>query len=236
MKICALQKTTLIDYPGHVAATVFLAGCNFRCPWCYSKELVLPELIASQPEITQSDFFAFLKEKQGLLEGVVLCGGEPTLNPELPEFIKRIKDLGFKVKLDTNGSNPKMLKELIDAKLLDYVAMDIKLPKNRYSLVFGAPMSPEMIEQSIFALKNSDIGFEFRTTCAPGIHTSDDLALMAEWIGRKVAGRSPKYFLQNFRNERTIDPEFEKQRPLPPEFFEEAIAKIRPFVPDCRIR
>ena len=142
MKICAIAKTTLIDYPGHVAATVFLAGCNFRCPWCYSKELVLPELIAQQPEISQEEFFAFLEGKRGLLEGVVLCGGEPTLNPELPEFIKKIKEMGFLVKLDSNGSNPKMLKMLVDNKLVDYVAMDIKLPKERYPLVFGGGPTP----------------------------------------------------------------------------------------------
>ncbi len=236
MKICAVAKTTLIDYPGKVAATVFLAGCNFRCPWCYSKELVLPELVAKQPEISQEEFFAFLKGKQGLLEGVVLCGGEPTLNPELPEFIKKIKDLGFLVKLDTNGSNPKMLKELVENKLVDYAAMDIKLPKNRYPLIFGAPLSPELIERSIYLLKNSDIDFEFRTTCAPTVHTVDDLAQMAEWIGKKVPGREPKYFLQNFRPERNIDPAFERLKPLPPEFFTEALDKIKPFVPDCKLR
>jgi pyruvate formate lyase activating enzyme len=154
----------------------------------------------------------------------------------LSELIKKIKDLGFLVKLDSNGSNPKMLKELIEKKLIDYVAMDIKLPKNRYSLVFGAPMSVELIEHSILILKNSDIDFEFRTTCAPGVHTIEDLAKMAEWIGRLVPGRSPKYFLQNFRPERTIDPEFEKLRPFPPEFFTSALELIKPFVPDCHIR
>jgi len=250
MKICAVQKTTLIDYPGRVAATVFLAGCNFRCPWCYSKELVLPELIAQQPEILPEDFFAFLEGKKGLLEGVVLCGGEPTLNPDLPEFIKKIKAMGFLVKLDSNGSNPKMLKELVDNKLIDYAAMDIKLPKERYSLVFGRGSTPvnstgveplqalsvEEIEESIKILKNGRVNFEFRTTVAPGVHTPDDLAQMAKWIGREVPGKPPKYILQNFRPGRNIDPEFETKRPFPPEFFEQALAKIKPFVPDCKIR
>jgi len=236
MKICALAKTTLIDYPGKVAATVFLAGCNFRCPWCYSKELVLPELIAQQPEIPQEDFFAFLKEKQGLLGGVVLCGGEPTINPELPDFIKKIKNLDFLVKLDTNGSNPKMLKELIDRGLLDYVAMDIKLPKERYSLVFGGNLSVDDIKESIKILKNSNIDFEFRTTCAPTVHTVADLEQMARWIGESVPGKKPKYFLQNFRPERTIDPKFEALKPFGPEFFTQALEKIKPFVPDCHLR
>lgn len=236
MKICAIAKTTLIDYPGKVAATVFLAGCNFRCPWCYSKELVLPELIGQQPEISQKEFFEFLKSKQGLLEGVVLCGGEPTLNPDLPEFIKKIKELGFLVKLDSNGSNPKMLKKLIDSKLIDYVAMDIKLPKEKYSLVFGDKLSVDDIEKSIEILKNSDTDFEFRTTVAPGIHTSDDLAQMAKWIGAEIPGQMPKYFLQNFRPERNIDPRFENLRPFPPEFFEEALEKVCRFVPGAKLR
>ena len=236
MKISALQKTTLIDYPGKVAATVFLAGCNFRCPWCYSKELVLPELIAQQPQISQEEFFAFLKEKQGLLEGVVLCGGEPTINPDLSQFIIQIKNLGFQVKLDTNGSNPTMLNGLIYQSLLDYVAMDIKLPKDRYPLVFGDKLSVEDIEQSIRILKNRNIDFEFRTTCAPGIHTVIDLEKMAKWIGQEVTGKPPKYFLQNFRPERNIDSEFETKKPFSKEFFDEALTKIKPFVPDCRLR
>jgi pyruvate formate lyase activating enzyme len=236
MKICALQKTTLIDYPGRVAATVFTAGCNFRCPWCYSKELVLPELIAAQPVIPEAEILEFLKGKQGLLEGVVLCGGEPTLHPDLPGFIKKIKDLGFAVKLDSNGSNPRMLKDLIKKKLIDYVAMDIKLPKGRYPMVFGATLSVDDIEESIKILKNSDIGFEFRTTVAPGVHTVDDLEKMARWIGEEVPGRKPKYFLQNFRPGRNIDPSFEARRPFPPEFFKEAEKKVKPFVSEFGIR
>jgi pyruvate formate lyase activating enzyme len=258
MKICAIAKTTLIDYPGHVAATVFLAGCNFRCPWCYSKELVLPELIAQQPEILPEEFFAFLEGKRGLLEGVVLCGGEPTLNPDLPEFIKKIKAMGFLVKLDSNGSNPKMLKELIDNELIDYVAMDIKLSKEKYALVFSGGPTPankaglnagvqppqqfpqnlqvEDIEESIKILKNGAVDFEFRTTVAPGVHTPDDLGRMAKWIGQEVPGMPPKYFLQNFRPERNIDPKFETKKPFPPEFFIEALEKIKPFVSDCHLR
>jgi pyruvate formate lyase activating enzyme len=236
MRICAIQKTTLIDYPGYVAATIFLAGCNFRCPWCYAKELVFPELIIKQPDLPQDEVFEFLKSKQGYLDGVVICGGEPTLNPELPDFIKKIKKLKFKVKLDTNGSNPKMLQDLIDQKLIDYVAMDIKLPKERYSTLFAADIPVEAIEQSIKILKNSDIDFEFRTTCAPNVHTVADLVSMAKWIGPELAGRKPKYYLQNFRPERTIDPKFELLKPFPPEFFAEARKKIAPFVEKCIIR
>src|SRR3989339_39398 len=125
MIIAGLQKTTLIDYPGKVACTVFLAGCNFRCPWCYSPELVLSEEIRKLSKISRKDFFKFLKSRKGLLDGVVICGGEPTINKDLPDFIKQIKKLGYLVKLDTNGSNPEILKKLIKQKLIDYVAMDV---------------------------------------------------------------------------------------------------------------
>ena len=132
MLICGLQKVTLIDFPGLVACTVFLSGCNFRCPWCYSKELVLPQNVKSQPKISELYFFNFLKTRRGLLGGVVVCGGEPTIHKELPGFIKKIKKMGYPVKLDTNGSNPGVLKKLIGDNLLDYVAMDIKQnPKSK---------------------------------------------------------------------------------------------------------
>lgn len=234
MKILAIQKTTLIDYPGHVAATVFLAGCNFRCPWCYSKELVLPELIASAAQIPEQEIAEFLQGKKGYLEGIVLCGGEPTVNSELPEFINKIKESGFLVKLDTNGSNPEMLGSLIKKKLIDYVAMDIKLPKERYDQVFFAKIPVENIQKSIDILKTSGVDYEFRTTVVNGVHSADDLAAMARWIG---GGKNPpKYFLQNFRPERTIDPAYENIRPYPDEFFKEMLEKIKFYFSECKLR
>jgi len=187
-------------------------GCNFRCPWCYAPPLVLPKLVASQPEISQPELAAFLEKNKGLLEGVVLCGGEPTLNPELPNLIKQIKTFGFLVKLDTNGSNPQMLKNLLDDNLLDYAAMDVKLPKEKYSLVFDsrqveASVQDEMlknIEQSIFILKNSDINFEFRTTVAPAVHSISDIVAIARWIGVEIPGRKPKYFCRIFNREKPL--------------------------------
>jgi len=126
VKIGGLQKLTLIDYPGKLAATVFLIGCNFRCPFCYSSELVLPEKIKKQPRISEKELLKFLKDRKKLIDGVVLCGGEPTTSRNLVPFIKKIKKMRFFVKLDTNGSDPALLKKLIDKKLIDYVAMDIK--------------------------------------------------------------------------------------------------------------
>ncbi len=232
MIIGGLQKTTLIDYPGKIACTVFLAVCNFRCPWCYSGELVLPAKIIKQPKIKEQDFFNFLRERKGLLEGVVICGGEPTVNKELPGFIKKIKNLGFLVKLDTNGSNPKMLKDLINENLIDYVAMDIKMPKEKYAGFFGKCTDIKDIEESVEMLKKDFKNSEFRTTVVPGIHEKEDFTEIAKWI----SGPDIKYYLQNFRPEKTIDPEFEKVRPFQKEFLDEIIKEISPQFKTCQLR
>ena len=231
MQIGGLQKLTLIDYPGRLAATVFLCGCNFRCPWCYSSELVLPEKIKNQPKISEKEFFDFLKERKTLLEGLVLCGGEPTYHKELPDLIKKIKKLGFLVKLDTNGSNPKMIKKLIDNKLIDYVAMDVKLPKEKYPKIYGKRVKIKNIEESIKILKNEKIDSEFRTTVVPTILKKEDILKIARWISP-----AKKYFLQNFRPEKTVDPKFEKIKPYPQEYLLEIQKAISPFFETCQVR
>jgi len=231
MQIGGLQKLTLIDYPGRLAATVFLCGCNFRCPWCYSSELVLPEKIKNQPKISEKEFFDFLKERKTLLEGLVLCGGEPTYHKELPDLIKKIKKLGFLVKLDTNGSNPKMIKKLIDNKLIDYVAMDVKLPKEKYPKIYGKRVKIKNIEESIKILKNEKIDSEFRTTVVPTILKKEDILKIARWISP-----AKKYYLQNFRPEKTIDPKFEKIKPYPQEYLLEIQKAISPFFEICQVR
>ncbi len=249
MEIGGLQKTTLIDFPGRIAATVFLVGCNFRCPFCYSPELVLPEKIkthlypvksrkAGSPEakfngarISEKYFFDFLKERKGLIEGVVVCGGEPTINKDLPNFIKKIKKLGFLVKLDTNGSSPEMLKKLINGKLIDYVAMDIKAPKEKYNEATGVKANIQHIQKSIDILKEGKVDYEFRSTIVPTVHAKEDVIEMAKWI--KGAKR---YYLQNFRPEKTIDPKFEKMKPYPQEYLVEIQKNISPFFEICKIR
>jgi len=231
MEIGGLQKLTLIDYPGRLAATVFLIGCDFRCPFCYSPELVLPEKIKNQPRIPEKDFFDFLKKRKGLLEGIVLCGGEPTINKDLPNFIKKIKKLGYLVKLDTNGSNPGMLKKLINKKLIDYAAIDIKAPKEKYSQAAGVKVDVKKIEESIDILKESKIDHEFRTTVVPTFHKKEDILKIARWLNP-----AKKYYLQNFRPEKTIDPKFEKIKPYPQEYLVEIQKAVSPFFEICQIR
>jgi pyruvate formate lyase activating enzyme len=234
MIIAGLQKTTLIDYPQKIACTVFLAVCNFRCPWCYSSELVLPAKIAETPRISEKYFLDFLRERKGLLDGVVICGGEPTVNKDLPQFVEKIKRMGYSVKIDTNGSNPEMLKHLVNTNLIDYVAMDIKTSPESdvYLSIMGEGIKMDNIKESVDFLKKSSIDSEFRTTVVPGIHTKEDFLKIAKWIG----GQDVKYYLQSFRPEKTIEPEFEKIKPFQKEFLEEIIREISPQFKICQAR
>jgi len=231
IEIGGLQKTTLIDYPGKVACTVFLIGCNFRCPFCYSSELVLPERIKLQPRIPEKEFFDFLEERKGLLEGVVICGGEPTIHKDLPKFIKKNKKIGYLIKLDTNGSNPEMLKQLTAEGLVDYVAMDIKAPKEKYDKATGVKVKIRDIEKSIDILKQGKIEYEFRTTVVPTIHLKEDVIEIAKWLSP-----AKKYFLQNFRPEKTINSEFKKIKPYSEDFLIEIQKEISPYFEVCEVR
>jgi len=233
MIIAGLQKTTLIDYPGKIACVVFLAGCNFRCSWCYSAELVLPERIMKQPRLKEEEIFDFLRKRKGMLEGVVICGGEPTINKDLPQLIQKIKNLGYSVKLDTNGSNPKMLKSLVETNLVDYVAMDIKMnSRKEYEDIMIEGVKLADIKESVEFLKRGAVDFEFRTTVVPGIHSKEEFLEIAKWIG----GQNVKYYLQSFVPLKTIDPEFEKVKPFPKEFLEEIVKEIAPHFKICQLR
>jgi len=205
--IKGLEKASLIDYPGKVSAVVFLAGCNFRCPFCQNRDLVLtPEKIPSIPE---KEILGFLEERKKWLDGVVVTGGEPTIWKDLPEFLRKIKELGYPVKLDTNGVNPKMLRELVERKLVDYIAMDIKGPLEKYEKFSGAEADKQKIRESIKLIINSGIGHEFRSTVLPAIHTKEDVEEMA----RMVKG-GKKFYLQQFRPKNTVDSHFLQERPF----------------------
>jgi len=237
MIITGLQKLTLVDYPEKLACTIFLAGCNFRCPWCYNPELVLPEKIENGFNITKKDFFDFLKYRINLLDGVVICGGEPTLNKDLPIFCKKIKGMGYSIKLDTNGSNPGMISNLINEKLINYVAMDIKAPKRKYIQATGLkkPYLKNLlknIEKSINILKQADIDYEFRTTMIPKLLSKEDIIEVVRWIGP-----AKKYCLQNFQKERdTVNPEFKGINPCLKEYLLDIQKIISPFFEICEVR
>lgn len=208
MLIGGLRKLTLIDYPGKIAATVFTVGCNFRCPFCHNPELVLPELIKKQPLISEEAFFKSLKSRQGKLDGICIGGGEPTLQKDLLQFTARIKELGFLVKLDTNGSNPLMLKKLIEQKLVDYLAMDIKSSAPNYKRAIGAVCNLTNIEKSIRLIQTSGRPYQFRTTVVPDLVNSADIKKIKSWLADKQ-----ELVLQEFRPEKTLNPRYQKKFP-----------------------
>ncbi|MGE5556992.1 MAG: anaerobic ribonucleoside-triphosphate reductase activating protein [Bacillota bacterium] len=181
MTIAGLQKTSLLDYPGHVAAVVFLAGCNMNCGYCHNRSLISGSAEGFRPEDAED----FLALRKGLLDGVCITGGEPTIHADLPGFIGRIKAMGFAVKLDTNGANPEMLEDLLCENLLDYIAMDVKAPREKYDLVAGIAVSWEKIEQSIELIKASGVDYEFRTTLVKELDERDVFAICSRLAGAK---------------------------------------------------
>lgn len=192
MIIQGLQKLTVLDFPGQVACIVFTAGCSFRCPFCHNATLVKAE----GDNISEEEVLAYLKKRQGILDGVVITGGEPTIQKDLKAFIIKIKNLGYKVKLDTNGYHPEVLEDLLNDGLVDYVAMDIKNSKDKYAVTVGLQNIDILrIERSVELLKNCNIPYEFRTTTMEELHSEEDIKSIAEWLkGAK------KYFLQSFKD------------------------------------
>lgn len=203
MKISGLQKLTLLDYPGKVACTVFLNGCNFRCPYCHNSELLDGNV---EPVMTQGELLAFLKKRQGILEGVCVTGGEPTLHPQLFDLLRALKDLGYAVKLDTNGYRPEVLRKVIEQGLADYVAMDIKNGPEQYGPTVGLD-TPDLskIEESIRILLEGRVDYEFRTTLVLPLHSEASIAGMRGWLLELGGGRKAKrLFLQPFVDRDTV--------------------------------
>ncbi len=227
MKICGLQKTTLLDFPGHVAATIFLDRCNFRCPFCHNSGLLDGE---AETLFSQDEILDFFKKRKGILEGVCITGGEPTLAPELEPFIRKIRELGYLVKLDTNGYRPEILKNLVFSGLLDYVAMDIKAGRSNYSEAAGKEFFKiKYIEESVSFLMSGKVPYEFRTTAVKGIHDLKDFSDIGRWL----AGNSP-YYLQNFEDsEQVLCSGFQS---FSKEELEEFLNVLRPFLPNALLR
>ena len=226
MKLGGLQKVTLIDYPGEVAATIFTNGCNFFCPYCHNSQLVEE----NEYDITVADVFDYLIKRKSKLSGVCITGGEPTIQNNLVSFIEKIKDLGYKVKLDTNGSNYEMLKELIDKELIDYVAMDIKTNIEKYP-----SMAPKNIisniKESIILIQSSNIEYEFRTTVVPGLH---DKNIMKD-ISKLLEG-SKKHYIQNFKPGNSLDKEFDNKRTFTGNELQEFKSILDNYIDNVEIR
>ncbi len=201
--ISGLQKMTLLDFPGRVACTVFLHGCNYRCPFCHNSELIAGK---GETLMDEEKFLKFLKSRQGLLDGVCVSGGEPTLYKGLPQLLKEIKAMGFAVKLDTNGSRPDVLRQLVEQGLVDYVAVDAKNSPSRYVETVGVPnfdLSP--VEESMRYLIEGTVDYELRTTLVEPLHTEESIREMGQWLASLVPGKKPKQlFLQRFVDRDTV--------------------------------
>ena len=228
MKIYGLQKMTLLDFPGRVACTVFLGGCDFRCPYCHNFELV----DGSAPAIMEEgELFAFLEKRRGLLDGVAITGGEPTLRPDLPELMRRIRDMGYAVKLDTNGSFPERLMALVEEGLVDRVAVDIKNSPALYAKTVGVPgfdLAP--VERSKNYLLSGKVEYEFRTTVVKGLHTRESLLEAARWIeGAK------EYYLQQFKDSGDVIA-IEGLSAFSAEEMHALADAVRPIVPSVQVR
>jgi pyruvate formate lyase activating enzyme len=205
MRIGGFVKQSLMDYPGKIAAVVFTQGCNFRCGYCHNPQLVLPKLFEERFDLFPVNIISYLEQHRNWLDGVVVTGGEPTIHKDLPIFLKEIKALGYAIKLDTNGTNPYMLEQIIKKKLVDYIAMDIKIvpEKDLYGKIIGIQMTEDILEKimvSILLLKNTSIDGEFRTTFIPGIHDETTLQLI-----QQLVGNSKNYTINQFREGETIN-------------------------------
>ena len=227
MKIHGLQKMTLLDFPGHVACTVFLGGCSFRCPFCHNFELADG---TAQPVMDEEELIGFLKKRTGLLDGVAFTGGEPCLHKDLPALMRRIREMGYAVKLDTNGNHPGLLRQILDEGLADYVAMDIKNSPAKYAETCGLEtMDLSPVKESIALIMEGRADYEFRTTVVKELHAGKDF----REIGKMIAG-ARRYFLQAFTDRDTV-PYAGFHAPSPEEMRDFA-GIIRPFVPDVSLR
>lgn len=228
--IKGLQKTSVIDFPPYIACTVFISTCNFRCGFCHNPDLVNNS--GKLKQYSEEEILTFLDSKKNILDGVCISGGEPTLYPGLKAFIKKIKDKGFKVKLDTNGTNPELLKELIDNKLLDYIAMDIKASKENYEKAVSTKVSLEKIQKSVDIIKNSEVDYEFRTTIVPELIDESAIIDIAEWLRG-----SKKYALQQFVSSLPLlDKSFEAKQPYNKDMLDRFKGIIQDYVQEVVVR
>ncbi len=229
MNIGGLQKVSLIDYPGKISAIIFTQGCNFRCPYCHNPELVDPKLY--KPCLIQKDILTFLKNRTGKLDAVTITGGEPTLQEDLIPFIEKIRKIGFAVKLDSNGSRPDVLDRLIKEKLLDFIALDIKAPREEYKRVAKIPVDSAVIAESTQLVLKAKIPHEFRTTVVKSMLTPKDILTIA----KEIAG-AKRYVLQRFQPARILNHELAGEKTYPEEAFLKLKKQLEKYVPLVIIR
>ena len=228
MRLGGLQKMTLLDFPGRVACTVFTLGCNFRCPFCHNTPLVTGE---GAQEYPTEAFFAFLEKRKGLLDGVAITGGEPLLHADADAFIRRIRGLGYKVKLDTNGAFPDRLRALIDEGLVDYVAVDIKNSREKYALTAGAENILPKVEETVRLLLEGRVEYEFRTTLVDELHEPEDFAKIGQWLQG-----APRYFIQQFVDSGDILGGEATCHAAAKEKAEDCLARVRKYLPEAALR
>lgn len=228
MKIGGFQKLSMVDYPGHVACTIFLSGCNLNCKFCHNPSLVKNQ--NSENEIEVHEIMDYLNKRKGLIDGVCVSGGEPTIQEGLPDLIRPIKEMGYKVKLDTNGTNPRMVEKLLSEGLVDYVAVDIKATEDKYQEVVDCYVNTDDIKKTIRLLMGSSIDYEFRTTMLPELDGND-----IEEIVSYVSG-CDKYVIQQFRNQVTLHRDYSAKEPHDEDYINEITENIRPMVKVCEAR
>lgn len=229
MQIKGFQKTSMVDYPEKIVSVIFLTNCNFRCPYCHNPEMVLND--PKIEEIPQEEVIEHMKEKRKWVDGICVTGGEPCLHEDLPEFIEKVKKEGFLVKLDTNGSNPEMIKELLDKKLLDFISVDIKSNLENYENIAKVKVDLEKIKKSVDLIKNSNIDYEFRTTVLPDMHKKEDLIKIGEWLKG-----SKKYALQNFRPGKCLNPSYNEKLGFSKQELEDFKLILEPYFEKVEIR
>ena len=229
MQIGGLQKVSLMEYPGKISAIAFTQGCNFRCPYCHNPELVDPDLYGEC--LSEEEVVSFLERRKGKLEAVTITGGEPTIYHDLIDFIKCVRKIGYLIKLDTNGSYPEVLEQLIRSRLVDYIAMDMKGPLHKYKMVTKSKIDVDKIRQSIEMIMKSGVPYEFRTTIPKSLLQEDDLLEMG-----KILRNASCYILQQFVPTKTLDKQFLKHKAYSQEEMENFREKLKKDVPGVRLR
>lgn len=228
MNIGGFQKTSLLDYPKEVSAIIWTVGCNFSCPFCYNVDVVRENVTC----ISEKEVLSFLEKRKNVIDGLVISGGEPLLQSDIISFCENVKKIGYLIKIDTNGSFPDKLELLVNKGLVDYIAMDVKAPKNKYIALCGKNVDLEWIQDSIDLIRTSGIDYEFKTTFVPDLLVKEDIVEIGKWLNGSLT-----YFLQQFKNDTsTLSSDLENKKPYPKEYLLEVLEAVKPFFKQCFVR